>query len=192
MKNTARSVPTAPYHAVRFYDNEKSLAQIVAEFLAEGLTDGKPGIVIAAPSQRAAIVRELVVRSFDVVSLQGSGDLVLLDADETLATFMPDDGKLHAKAFENEMCNVIRKACRGRTDCTVRIYGQMVDILWKSGKHKLAIRLEVLWNQLANTHAFSLLCGYAIGSFYKDANFEEICSQHTHVVSGDGSAKAVA
>jgi len=174
MKNTARSVPTAPYHAVRFYDNEKSLAQIVAEFLAEGLTDGKPGIVIAAPSQRAAIVRELVVRSFDVVSLQGSGDLVLLDADETLATFMPDDGKLHAKAFEN------------------RIYGQMVDILWKSGKHELAIRLEVLWNQLANTHAFSLLCGYAIGSFYKDANFEEICSQHTHVVSGDGSAKAVA
>src|SRR5207253_4294355 len=103
MKNRARSVPAVPYHAVRFYDNETPLAQLDAEFRGEGLTDGKPGIVIAAPSQRAAIVRELVVRSFDVVSLQGSGDLVLLDAGETLATFMPDDGKLHAKAFENEM-----------------------------------------------------------------------------------------
>jgi len=192
MKNTPRSVPTVPYHAVRFYDNEKSLAQIVAEFLAEGLTGGTPGIVVAAPSQRAAILRELVIRSFDVVSLQASGELVLLDAEETLATFMRDDGKLYAKAFQNEMCNVIRKACGGRTDRPVRIYGQMVDILWKSGKHNLAIRLEVLWNQLANAHAFSLLCGYAIGSFYKDANFEEICSQHTHVVSGNGSATAVA
>ena len=192
MKKTADSVPIAPYHAVRFYDSEISLAQIVANFLAEGLTHGTPGIVVAAPSQRAAIVRALVVRSFDVVSLQQSGDLVLLDAEETLSAFLKDDGTLQAKAFEHVMRDVIRKACRGRIDCTVRIYGQMVDILWKSDRQKLAIHLEVLWNQLANTDAFSLLCGYAIGSFYKDANFGEICRQHTHVVAGDGDAEAVA
>jgi MEDS: MEthanogen/methylotroph, DcmR Sensory domain len=192
MKNKAGSAQSAGYHAVRFYDNEKSLAQMVADFLAEGLTDDKPGIVIAAPSQRAAIVRELVTRSFDVVALQVSGDLVLLDADETLSRFMQHDGTLQAVAFGNAMRDVIRKACRGRTDCTVRIYGQMVDILWKDGKQKLAIDLEILWNQLANTQAFSLLCGYAMGSFYKDVDTDEICGRHTHVVSGDGSARAVA
>ena len=191
MKKTARSVPTVPYHAVRFYDSEQSLAQIVADFLGDGLTQGKPGIVVAAPSQRAAILRGLVVRSFDVVSLQRSGDLVMLDAEETLSTFLKD-GTLSAEAFENVMCDAIRNACRGETDRTVRIYGQMVDILWKGGKQKLAIHLEVLWNQLANSQAFSLLCGYAIGSFYKDANFHEICSQHTHVVSADGGVEAVA
>ncbi len=42
------------------------------------------------------------------------------------------------------------------------------------------------WNQLANAKAFSLMCGYAMGNFYKDANFDEIFSRHTHVISPDG------
>jgi hypothetical protein len=179
------------YHAVRFYESERSLAKIVAEFLEEGLTDGAPGIVVATPTQRAAIVRELVVRGVDVVPLKHSGDLVLLDAEDTLSAFMTD-GQLDAGAFNERLCAIIEGACRGRTDCTVRIYGQMVDILWKQGKCDLAIRLEMLWNQLAHTQRFSLLCGYAIGPFYKNAHFREICAQHTHVVSADGTAANVA
>ena len=76
--------------------------------------------------------------------------------------------------------------------CPIRIYGQMVDILWQEGKRDLAIRLEVLWNQLANTQRFSLLCGYAIGPFYKDAQVRDVCAQHTHVISADGRAANVA
>jgi hypothetical protein len=64
----------------------------------------------------------------------------------------------------------------------------MVDFLWQQGKWDLAIRLEMLWNQLANTRRFSLLCGYAIGPFYKDAHVDRVCAEHTHVISSDGSA----
>jgi hypothetical protein len=87
---------------------------------------------------------------------------------------------------------VITRVGRGRADCTIRIYGQMVDVLWQAGEHDAAIRLEMLWNRLANTHAFSLLCGYAMGPFYKSANFADICSHHTHIVSADGCADAIA
>jgi hypothetical protein len=176
------------YHAVRFYENEQSLAQIVAEFLADGLKDDEPGIVVATPRQRASIIRELVARGLDVALLKQSGDLELLDAEDTLSSFMTD-GKLDARAFNDRLCGVIEKVCRGRTDCTVRIYGQMVDILWKEKKCELAIRLEMLWNQLANTQLFSLLCGYAMGSFYKDARLGEVCAQHTHVLTADGTPK---
>ncbi len=186
MNHATRSASSRPYHAVRFYDNETSLAKIVAEFLADGLTDGTPGIVVATPAQGAAIVRELGARGLDVVSLKQSDDLV-----HTLSSFMPN-GKLDARAFNDSLCAVITRACRGRTDCTVRIYGQMVDILWKEGKCDLAIRLEMLWNLLANTRRFSLLCGYAIGSFYKNAHFNDVCAQHTHVLAADGPAAAVA
>src|SRR5919109_3435466 len=130
MNHATRSASSRPYHAVRFYDNEESLAKIVAEFLADGLTDGMPGIVVATPAQRAAIVRELGARGLDVVSLKQSDDLVLLDAADTLSSFMAN-AKLDARAFNASLCAVIARACRGRTDCTVRIYGQMVDILWK-------------------------------------------------------------
>ena len=177
----------AGYHAVRFYENDKSLARIVAQFLHEGLEGGNPGIVVATAEQRLEIIRALKERSCDAVALERAGALVLLDAEEMLSSFMVD-GKPHARKFRDQMCDVIRRVCRGRKDCTVRIFGQMVDVLWRQADRDAAIRLEVLWNQLAQTQAFSLLCGYAIGNFYKDAGFKDICEQHSHVVSADGKA----
>ena len=36
------------------------------------------------------------------------------------------------------------------------------------------------------THVFSLLCGYAIGNFYKQTQqYEEVCNLHTHVHESD-------
>jgi hypothetical protein len=191
MKVPPGSVSGPAYHAVRFYENDRALSRIVAAFLHEGFEAGNPGIVVAMPAQRGAIVRELSVRSLDVAQLVRSDDLVLLDATDTLSAFMAN-GKPNAEKFKEAMCDVITRACRGRGDCTIRIYGQMVDVLWQKGKHDAAIRLEILWNQLANTHSFSLLCGYAMGHFYKDANFAHICGLHTHVVSADGCSVAVA
>jgi hypothetical protein len=179
------------YHAVRFYENENSLSGIVADFVRDGLADGNPGMVIATPTQRAAIVRALIARSLDVVQLQRSGDLILLDGHDTLSTFMTN-GRPDPEIFRDSMSDVISMAARGRADCTVRIYGQMVDILWKDGLKDAAIRLELLWNQLANSKNFSLLCGYAMGNFYKDVVIEEVRRCHTHVIAADGEAQAVA
>ena len=184
------SVP-AEYHAVRFYESDSSLARIVAEFLHHGFDAGNPGIVVATANLRDAIIDELAERSLDVVELQRSHDLLLLDAKETLAPFM-SAGRPDPLKFKDQMCQVIRRACGKRAPCTVRIFGQMVDVLWKDGERDAAIRLEVLWNQLAQTEAFSLLCGYAMGNFYKDVNRDDICRQHSHIVSADGKANRVA
>lgn len=178
------------FHAVRFYENAESLCQIVAEFLAEGLATAQPAIIIATSMHRAAIVQNLHARSFDVERLTKSGDLIVLDADMTLSAFLVDD-RPDAALFRATMVPVIEKACRGRQDCTIRAYGEMVDVLWKAGQTLAATRLEVLWNQLAQTHDFSLLCGYAMGNFYKDAAIEEICAHHSHVVSSTGEVAAV-
>jgi hypothetical protein len=188
---SGQSASGPAYHAVRFYESERALSKIVAEFLSDGFEVDNPGIVVATPAQRAAILRELPAQSLDVAELLRSDDLVLLDAKDTLSVFMVN-GKPDAVKFEDAMCEVITRVCRGRANCTVRIYGQMVDILWQARKQEAAIGLEMLWNQLANTHAFSLMCGYAMGHFYKDANFAAICGQHTHVISADGHAAAVA
>lgn len=109
----------------------------------------------------------------------------MLDARETLATFMID-GTPHAGTFNHVVGQVIDQVCRGRQECTVRAYGEMVDVLWKDSLTDAAIRLETLWNQLANTHRFSLLCGYSMGNFYKGAAVEEIKAKHSHVVTEDG------
>jgi hypothetical protein len=71
---------------------------------------------------------------------------------------------------------------KGRADRTVvRAYGEMVDVLWKEGRSRAAIRLEMLWNALAMRSGVALLCGYAMANFYRQTHlFEEVCRQHTH------------
>lgn len=55
--------------------------------------------------------------------------------------------------------------------------------------------VEVLWNDLATRYSFALLCGYAMGSFYKETatrGYEHVCSQHTHVIGADGTITSTA
>jgi hypothetical protein len=182
------SATSGHFHAVRFYESKESLCRIVAEFLGAGLVTTEPALVIATPEHRAGIVEELRARHFDVDAMQAAGDLLLLDARETLATFMVD-GLPDAELFRVTAANALERACHGRTDCTIRAYGEMVDLLWKDGATVAAVRLEMLWNQLARTRDFSLLCGYGMGNFYKDASVADICHQHTHVVSAGGVAE---
>jgi hypothetical protein len=147
-------------------------------------------MLVATPEHRAGIVERLHARGIDVPAAQAEGRLLTLDASETLAGFMVD-GMPDAERFQNAITPVLERACGGWKECTVRAYGEMVDVLWKGGHTVAATKLEMLWNMLANTNRFSLLCGYAMGSFYKAAAVDEICSHHTHVVSSGGEATAV-
>ncbi|HUQ97897.1 MAG TPA: MEDS domain-containing protein [Gemmatimonadaceae bacterium] len=181
----ASTSDATPLHAVRFYENRESLAKIVGTFLGEGFVSGRPAIVVATPEHRDAISRVLTAHYFDLTRLQAAGDLIMVDATETLAQFMRD-GMPDPVYFKESMIPLIVQSCRGRADCVIRAYGEMVDVLWKAGQTAAAIRLEMLWNQLAQTHSFALLCGYSMGHFYKDVGKHEIQRQHTHVVSDSG------
>jgi hypothetical protein len=176
----------AHHHAVQFYGNDQSLFTTVSGFLGQGLVDGNPGILIATPSHTTAILDHLRGRLIDVERAQRVGDLIVLDAKQTLARFMRDEMP-DANAFETSVGRLIEDLTKGRSQQTmIRAYGEMVDVLWKQGRGEAAIRLEMLWNKLANQYGFALLCGYAVGNFYKQTKaFEEVCGLHTHVVPAD-------
>ncbi|HVH27432.1 MAG TPA: MEDS domain-containing protein [Vicinamibacterales bacterium] len=175
------------FHAVRFYEDAQSLARMVASFVADGLIADQPAVIVATPSHLESIANQLRGMSFDVDRLQADGRLITLDAQDTLNRVM-NNGMPSVQSFEDTIIPVLDAAAGGRDDGVVRAYGEMVDVLWKSGMEVAAVRLEMLWNQLATTRRFSLLCGYSMGSFYKDAGFKDICDQHTHVMSAGGTA----
>jgi hypothetical protein len=178
------------FHAVRFYEDAEALSRIVSGFLAEGFLASQPAVVIATPQHRAAIEARLAERSLAVDELKTAGALRVLDADATLAQFMVD-GMPDAARFRATIIPVIEAAGAARKDTVVRAYGEMVDVLWKADQTMAATRLETLWNVLANDHRFALLCGYAMGSVYKNAAVEEICGHHSHVISNAGDAVLV-
>jgi hypothetical protein len=170
---------------VQFYSDEATLALIVAKFVAEGLQANDPGLVVATPDHLVAIESELRKTGVDVARLKQLGDIVMLDARETLDTFMVD-GLPHSRMFNHVVGSVLSDIGRAHPGRTIRVYGEMVNVLWKDGHTAAAIRLETLWNELANSHDFRLLCGYSMGNFYKGAAIEEITAQHSHLVADSG------
>ncbi len=179
---------TVRFHAVKFYESRESLSHLVAEFLSEGLAAHEGALVIATLEHREDILSELHARGFDAEGMQTRGDLSMLDASDVLAQIMID-GMPDAGRFNTTTSRAIERV-GGRPGHAIRAYGEMVDVLWKQRHDAAAIRLEMLWNKLASTQEFKLLCGYSMGNCYKNAGLAAIHHQHTHVVSASGVAES--
>lgn len=90
--------------------------------------------------------------------------------------------------FEQHVGTLIDQILQGRQSTIVRAYGEMVDVLWKDGHAEAAMALELLWNKLALKHSFALMCGYAMGSFYKRSEqMHDVRAVHSHVIESDSN-----
>jgi hypothetical protein len=171
-------------HLVQFYDDDAALVGTVAAFLRDGFLLGEPALVIARPQHREGISRQLAALGMDVATAKRFGDFQLLDAEDTLALFMVDAGP-DPTLFSDQLTTIFEQVAATHPGKRVRAYGEMDDVLWQRGEVEAAIRVEVLWNELALTHRFSLLCGYAVGHFFKQSTGRRaVCEHHTHLVDG--------
>ena len=183
---TNRDAIVSHHHAVKFYGSDVSLFTTVASFLAEGLIARQPAIIIATAAHRESIVEHLCGRLIDCPAAIRKGDLLMLDAEDTLGLFMVN-GMPDRELFEQSVGTIVQQTLTGRPG-VMRAYGEMVDVLWKQGQTDAAIALEILWNTLAHKHNFALLCGYAMGSFYKQSKqLEAVCTHHSHVIADDSN-----
>jgi signal transduction histidine kinase len=179
--------PTVPNHVVQFYESEEFLSEVMAAFLGGGLAAGEPVLVIATEPHREAFKRRLDSRGFAVSTACESGQLTLLDARDSLSKFMVGgmpDPDLFKDAMESAIEKVRARSCHAR----VRVYGEMVDLLWKEGYPQAAIRLEELWNEIVAAHSLSLLCAYDMDNFGREEHappFLHICRSHTHVIPSE-------
>lgn len=175
---------TGQFHAVRFYYDADGLCHIVSDFVVEGLNAGQPSLLAATPSHVARIETLIGARGFDVAALKRSGDLFVKDPSTVLASVMVDGAPNEAR-FERVVGSLIETA-RGESRRMVRVYGEMMDVLWKAGSAGAATRLETLWNALSVRHLFVLLCAYALDGMSHTTHISEICGHHTHVVTANG------
>jgi PAS domain S-box-containing protein len=69
----------------------------------------------------------------------------------------------------------------------------MVALLWAEGRREAALQLEELWNDLARTQPFSLLCAYPVSAFRNDPDgtlLLGVYGVHSHVVPAETFAAA--
>jgi signal transduction histidine kinase len=170
-------------HLVQFYEAEEFLHGVVADYLAEGIAAGEAAVVIATPEHREGFAAALRTRGFDPDSLVQMRRLTMLDARQTLNAFMAG-GMPDRACFHAAMSAALAAASQGGIAGGVRAYGEMVDVLWRDGRPQAAIRLEELWNELAETRAFTLLCAYPMSNFDQESDaalFEHVCRAHGRV-----------
>ena len=167
------------FHAVCFYEDSLSLAGTVARFIGEGLTASQAAVIVATASHSASICGQLMALGVDSQERIEHGELLMFDADDVLNRFMVGN-RPDAERFGDTITPIVVKAA-GTRKRLVRIYGEMVDVLWSDGREDAALSLETLWHQLIAARKCSLLCGYS-SSVCHGEGFNAICDRHSHVV----------
>ena len=113
------------------------------------------------------------------------GQYVSLDADATLSQFMVD-GEPSPERFTEVIGGIVADAANGRRH--VRIFGEMVALLWAEGNRAAAIHLEeTLERSGQDAFLFAFLClsdARLWGEGY-EGEFTEICQQHSHVIPAE-------
>jgi hypothetical protein len=169
-------------HAVQLYREVSELGRSVAAFLAAGFREGDPAIVITTAGHWQVFAAELERRGWDAEALERKGLLTRAGAEELLDAFMDRDLP-SAERFEDFVGGIVDETSARFPGRTTRAFGEMVDVLWQRGQEQAAIALEELWNELAKTRSFALLCGYHLDVFEPDVQREalpEVLRTHSH------------
>lgn len=202
-------------HAVQFYEREDFLRSAVADHLFEALSTGRSAVMISTAPRREAVSRALRDRGVDVLGgprngseavgsavpakavgrsdqggnseRPGRASLLLLDARQALASFM-DDGLPDPARFRSGIGARIEAAVRSGDGRGVRVYGDMVELLWRDGMEEAVLRLEELWEEFLEGRPVSLLCAYGLEGFRDEEHavrFQEICAHHARVLPAE-------
>ena len=147
-------------HFAQLHKDSQALANSVSIFVTSGLRRGD-GVVLVAPASR----NNMYLSPLSSEERQGylrTGQLALFDSQAMLNRIMLG-GMPEWAEFRATVGPVIEKAklCGGPN---TRVYGEMVNDLWRAGNTAAAIQLEEYWNQLARIYKFCLFCGYQMDS----------------------------
>jgi signal transduction histidine kinase len=174
-----------PEHFVQFYETDTFLLDSLAGFMRTGLSDGDACIVVATKAHRDELDERLQAGGLDITAALSSCQYVALDACETLSKFMVD-GRPEPGHFQDVVGGIIARAAEGRQ--RVRIFGEMVALLWAQENFSAAIRLEEMWNDLQKTRPFSLFCAYPMKGFGGEAHaggLSDVCANHSRVIPAE-------
>jgi hypothetical protein len=181
-------------HVVQFYEEDGTLIELLSRYVGVALVAGDSAVVIATKKHRDGIVSRLGERGLDVSIARSQGRYVSLDAAQTLAKFFRD-GRPDSDRFTQLMGEVVDSAARAANGGRHRVvtFGEVVALLWAQGKVDAALRIEELWNRLAERHNFSLCCAYPMNGFVGNphaAPFLKICAQHSHVFPAERKVRS--
>ena len=157
-------------HLAQLDSHETVLIESLRMFTTRGVSRGEAVLLVLTPSHRWLFLQHLKAEGVDVDGLRRTGQLLLLDAVELLASFTLD-GMPDATLFRMRLGDIVASMRPSGSTRKVRVFGEMVDLLWNSNQ-PAAISLEQLWNDLIEGSGLSLFCAYSTSHVHN--NFPEV------------------
>ena len=173
--------PDPSGHIVYPYTDEAHIANAVCLFAGSGLRKGEAVILVMTRGHFRPVRHQLSAEGFNLATLEAAGQLICCDADSLLSKFM-FDGILDELKFKTIIGDLIQKAKQSGGNRPVRVFGEMVDLIWTA--HPVATqRLEELWNQVVKTHSVPLLCAYSLIDSKPNTLPAGLLACHSHAVA---------
>ena len=169
-------------HIAQLYSDERILIEALRMFTGSGLSRKEAVILMMTEPHRAALERSLEADGFDVQSLQRDGQLTFVNVEELIPVILVD-GMPDAPLFKTLVGDFIDRAAKScGSHHRVRIFGEMVNLLWK-GNLPAAVRLEEIWNEVVEAHDISLFCAYSVEGSEAPRLFPQtLCAAHSHMI----------
>jgi PAS domain S-box-containing protein len=176
-------------HVVQLYADDGFLIDVLSRFVGGALAVGDAAVVIATKSHQTELERRLAANGVDTDKAARQGRYIVLDAIESLPKMMVE-GLVDEDRFRETVGSVLGRAENSvaRKQGRVAVFGELVALLWAGGKPSEAIRVEQLWNELAKSHSFSLLCAYPIAGCNHETHIEpflKMCGEHSSVIPSE-------
>jgi CheY-like chemotaxis protein len=164
---------SARVHFAQFYESDSYLHRTAADFVAQGLHQREPVVMVARPSTYEAVI----------ALTRGEDSIHFIDVQDALAQFM-HEGMPDPVRFERGFQQLLASVRRDPDPRMIWIFGETTDELCRMGNVAAALRAEELWNAHFAGPDLSVMCGFSLSSFDNEtdvARLRGLCRAHTHV-----------
>jgi len=170
-------------HEVEFYADDAGFVGGFASFIEAALRSGTAVIIVATESHQADLLRRLIADGLNMAAEIEQGNYIRLDVADTLSRFMVNDS-LDPALFEELAGNLIMEAAKGAKGEHRRVAacGEGVHVLLAAGHLEATIKLERMWDGIAQRYEVEVLCGYFRSAFASEeslSTLERVCAEHT-------------
>lgn len=171
-------------HLVQIYESDKTFLNTLEGFAGDGFIRKESVIVIASPEHLRELDLRLYSHGFDVELLKSSDQFITMDAHEAASQIMINDWP-DEQMFTSFVSSLLERAQKDNRK--VRVFGEIVAILWDQGHTGATVQLENMWHRLQHQNKFCLYCAYPKSGFTQDvhASIDNICKTHSKVIDGD-------
>jgi PAS domain S-box-containing protein len=118
-------------HLPQLYSHETVLIESLRMFTTHGLSRGEAVLLVLTPSHRGLLLEHLKAEGVDVDGLRRTGQLLLLDAAELLASFTLD-GMPDATLFRLRLGDIVASMRPSGSTRKVRVF-----VYWNEGAEQL-------------------------------------------------------